>query len=384
MEREWVGMEEIKFAEPSEEDEGGFGPPGIPASRAAREEKVIELVSPTIAENRSTASKVLPTRRMTTFTETYHSKERLKFLIENVLPESGLVFLGGISGTGKTILAIQLVVNLVMNRPTMTWPPVEDMPQIRALMLSLEMSTLEWQRRVLDMYPSLSDEEEKILSENFSLYSEPEPFKLWEDNHVAELIILIRSSGANVILLDSASVSFAEDLAKDAASVNKSLENLAMIRVRLNVCFVIVAHTRKPQSGMSTRPEDWSINDLFGHSGIAQWASSIFLLVEDEEIRKKTIQDGSGESTDKVVHIINVKTRFGASNGAFKAQLPSLKSTEGGTPLQFRRDAIPLQPMTPEMRVKLQRDARTGSGTQIAEGLAGFDFGTLLGDSDEL
>src|SRR5882757_574114 len=52
----------------------------------------------------------LPGRKLTSFTDIYDSKEIMKFIIPGVLPESGLVFLGGLSATGKTILAIQLVI----------------------------------------------------------------------------------------------------------------------------------------------------------------------------------------------------------------------------------------------------------------------------------
>lgn len=338
---------------------------------------VVEKVSPAIAENETELSRSLPNRRISTFTETFYSEHKLKFWIDNVLPETGLVFFGGLSGTGKTILAIQTVVNLVMNRPTMTWFPVDDLPQLTAMMLSLEMSTIEWHQRVHDMYPTLTDEEDKLLGEHFLLYSEPEPIKLWEDSHVADLIRMIARNKVQVVLIDSASVSFAEDLT-DIKQVNKSLENLYTVRVRLNVAMIVVAHTRKSPAGMSTKAEDISINDLFGHSGIAQYASSIFLMYEDEESRRKAVRSGDGDKMDKVVHIINVKTRFGSSNAAFKSKLPSLESTQQGKQLLFRRDAIELPPLTPEQKKKLLGKSK------MADTLEGVDFSSIIGLEEDL
>lgn len=339
------------------------------------EAEIIERVNPKLVEERSSVSMSLPTRRMVGFMDVYNSEEELKFLIENVLPESGIVFFGGLSGTGKTILAIQCTVNLIMNRPTMTWKPVDELEQMTALMLSLEMNELEFKRRIKDMYPKLSEEEQKTLQENFILYSDPEPFELWNNDHVVDLILMIKKSRAKIILIDSASVSFGDSL-KDDTQVNKSLRNLHTIRTRLNVCILIVAHTRKPPSGISTSPEDLTINDLFGHSGIAQWGSSIFLLVEDEATRRKTIQDKNGDEVDKVVHVINVKTRFGASNGAFKAKLTSLKDTKAGSPLQFRRDAIEL-PAAPKSKVKVNPLKAT-----MADIVKGMNLSSILEDDD--
>lgn len=364
-------MEEDGFSfEMSDDDIESDAPVATP-------DPVVEKVSPTVAENETELSRSLPNRRISTFTETYYSEHKLKFWIPNVLPETGLVFFGGLSGTGKTILAIQVVNNLVMNRPTMTWFPIEDLPQLTVMMLSLEMSTMEWHQRVHDMYPTLTDEEDKLLGEHFLLYSEPEPIKLWDDNHVADLIRMIARNKVNVVLIDSASVSLAEDLT-NIAQVNKSLENLYTVRVRLNVAMIMVAHTRKSPAGMSTQAEDISINDLFGHSGIAQFASSIFLMYEDEASRRKAVQNGNGDKVDKIVHIVNVKTRFGSSNAAFKAKLPSLESTKAGKSLLFRRDAIELPPLTEAQKKSAK------SKSQMSDALDGVDFGSILSGEDDL
>lgn len=371
-----VDMSNIKMGAigPDDDDDG----PSI-GSDHNDIDHAVEKVSPAIAEAETEVSKSLPNRRVSTFTDTFRSENKLKFLIENVLPDHGIVFFGGISGTGKTILAIQVLVNLVMGRPTMSWYPVEDLPPIKGMMLSLEMSGPEWQRRAHDMYPDLTPEEEKILGERFLLYSEPEPFKLWRDDHCADLIRLIMMNEVDVVLIDSASVSFAESLKDNEAQINKSLENLDTIRVRMQVCFIIVAHTRKPPSGESTSVENISINELFGHSGIAQHASSIFLLYEDEKHRRQTIKDGNGDSTEKVVHIVNVKTRFGSSNHAFKAMLPSLEMTRKGSPLQFYRKVAGAIAMTHEQRKKIKSD-----GTTLAEEMKKIDFSAFLDDEDDL
>lgn len=347
----------------------------VPSPRADPD-PIVEKVLPVATESDTEFRRSLPNRRIRSFTEVYHSKEVLNFLIPDVLPDHGIVIFGGLSSTGKTILAIQLVVNLVLNRPTMTWFPVENLPELTAMMLSLEMSGPEVQLRLKHMYPTLTDEEEKVLSERFLLYSEPEPIHLWEDSHCADLIRMIARNKVNVVLLDSASVSFASDLTNQK-EVNKSLENLDSIRIRLKVCIIIVAHTRKPPPENTTNVESVSINDLFGHSGIAQHASSIFLMYEDEKVRRQTIREGTGDSTEKQVHIVSVKTRFGSSNAAFRAKLPSREMTKKGSSLLFSRNVIAAIPLTPERRAQIKSD-----GTNLAEDMEGIDFGSILGEGD--
>jgi len=341
---------------------------------------IVKKVSPEIAEKETELSKSLPKRRLRNFMEVYESTEKLNFLIPDVLPDHGIVFFGGISATGKTILAIQVLVNLIMNRPTMTWFPEENLPPLTGLFLSLEMSGPEVQLRIKHMYPQLTDEEIKILQERLIIYSEPEGLRLWEDDHGADLVKMIARSKANVVLIDSASVSLGEDLTNQA-QVNKSLEALESIRVRMKVCFIVVAHVRKPPNGESTNVENVSINDLFGGVAVANHASAIFLLYEDEKSRREAIRNGNGHEVEKLVHIVNSKTRFGAANAAFKAKLPSLEMTKKGSPLQFRRDVHVLAPLTTSQ--KKQISARS-DGTTIAPELKGLDFSEFLGDEDEI
>lgn len=321
----------------------------------------------------------LPNRAVRSFMELYKAENLLEFIIPDMLPRGGMTFLGGLSGTGKTILAIQIVADLVLGRPTMTWKPVEGLPQLRCLMFSLEMSGPECQRRLLDMYPELDENQQKLLNENFFVYSEPEPFELWNVAHCIEMIQLISKAKADVVLLDSASVSFGDSL-KDDTQVNQSLKNLYAIRSRLNVAMIVVAHTRKPPPGISSNPEEASINELFGHSGIAQHASSIYLMLEDEKSRKDAIKNGNGDKVDKLVHIVNVKTRFGSSNAAFKAKLTSREDTLKGKPLAFRRDAIELGApiVTQEQRKQLRAVKKSPLGD-----LAGIDFGAALQEGED-
>lgn len=315
-------------------------------------------------------------RRVSNIIDVMESETKLDFVIEGILPRTGLMYIGGLSGTGKTILASQLVSDIVCGRSCMTWRLGEAGQDVTALMLSLEMNEIELQGRAENMFGNFPDEDKKILKDRFLTYTEPEPIELWNPVHILDLFKMVRHHGANLLLIDSASVSFASSL-KDDAQVNESIKNLYMMRSRLQLTMIIVAHTRKPPAGIVSNPEDVTLNELFGHSGVAQSASSIVIMVEDDKSRKATIKGGTAKKDEKLVHIINAKSRFGANSGAFKAYLTSEEAVEKGEPLMFRRNAIPIA-MTDAQRETIKKTKIGGLGAA----LKGIDFGSGLDDDE--
>jgi hypothetical protein len=317
-------------------------------------------------------------RRLSNMFDVMENEVKLSYLVDVLLPDSGLMYIAGISGSGKTILAMQLLVSILFNEPCMTWRMGDAISEdIKVLMFSLEMNDLELAERGRHMFSCLSDDQKKSFKERFITYSEPEPFKLWEPAHQLEFIRTVKASGASVQLIDSASVSFGEELTNQA-QVNKTLDFLRMIRAKYNWAQIIVAHTRKPDRTIASAPEEATLNELFGHSGVAQSASSIIVMMEDEPQRKDVIKRGLDQKEiEKKVHIINAKVRFGANGGAFVAHLTSKNDVDAGQPLMFKRNAIPIA-MTDSQKQK----ARSKKDNSINEALATIDLGSLLGDDD--
>lgn len=323
-------------------------------------------------------------RKITNAMAILEDENKMSFIIEDLLPETGLVYFAGLSGTGKTILATQVVSNLVLGKPTMTWQisePYRD-KHLRILMLSLEMNNKQLQRRLEHMFPKLTEEEQKLFRENFLTYCEPEPFELWNVGHIVELARIIKECKVDILLIDSASVSFGEELTNQQ-QVNASVKNLYRLRSRLGLSMFIVAHTRKPPAGIVANPEDATLNELFGHSGVAQSADAIVMMLEDEQQRKNVAKKGKegdssfADKTEKLVHIVNVKNRYGANSGAYKTYLTSKEAVDNGEPLMFRRNAIPIA-MTPAQRKKLNADPELN----LAAAMEGVDF-SALGDDDD-
>jgi KaiC/GvpD/RAD55 family RecA-like ATPase len=312
-------------------------------------------------------------RKITSVVDVMEDDEKLQMVIEDLLPDTGLMYIAGASGTGKTILAIQLVGNIVTGQPTLSWrlgPARTD--EFKALFLSLEMPKKELQLRLQHMYPRLSDDERKAFIDRFLSYSEFEPFELWNPVHQLDLVKLIKAHNPNLVLIDSASVSFATSLKNDE-QVNESIKYLYMIRARFNIAMVVVAHTRKPSIDMINNPENASINELFGHSGVAQSASAIIIMLEDEKQRKATIragEKGDAAKVEKMVHIVNAKSRFGTNAGAFMSYLTSKENVDKGEPLMFRRNAIPIA-MTEEARRAINKSGEL----DMSKIMADFDIG---------
>lgn len=315
-------------------------------------------------------------RRLSNALDVMENDTKLSYLIEGILPNSGLIYLGGISGSGKTILAIQVTVSIIEEKPCMTWRLGDAvMGDEKAIIFSLEMNELELGERLRHMYPNLSDDDKKKFQERIIVYAEAEPFKLWEPAHQLEFMRTIRASGATIILVDSASVSFGEELTNQV-QVNKSIDFLRMLRAKFNWAMIIVAHTRKPPAGIASNPAEVTLNELFGHSGVSQSASSIIIMMEDEKQRKETISKGTdAKGVEKKVHIVNCKARFGANGGAFISTLTSQNDVDNGRPLMFRRNAIPIA-MTEEARTRTNKSADLNLGTIMSN----IDFGSEVGD----
>jgi hypothetical protein len=75
---------------------------------------------------------------------------------------------------------------------------------------------------------------------------------------------------------------------------------------------------------------------------------------------------------EKMVWFMNPKARFGPEFAPFKSVLRV-------DPLQFRRDAIELQPLTTEQKAAIKKGE-----SSLPDEMKDVDFSSLLGDDDDL
>lgn len=329
-------------------------------------DEVVAKVSPTIAEGESALSLSLPNRRLYNVEEILETDEKIEYAIQGLLPTNGLMYVGARSGTGKSLLAIQMAVDLVLGRDTMTLKRGENLPQQRLIYFSLEMGKLEFKERFEDMYPNRTEEEKKLLRENLLVYCDPEPFRLWQDDHAADMVRLASRAKITGQVIDTASVSFGSTLTNQE-EVNKTIENMYVLRNRIGFYQIIPCHTRKLQAGVVANLEDITVDEVFGHSGVAQSASSVLLMHTDKKKDStKNLKEG-----EKIVWLMNPKARFAPEFAPFKMVLRT-------DPLQFRRDAIELPPMTPKQR----QAAKSSNTSTMADAMKVIDFGNLVEEDD--
>jgi RecA-family ATPase len=370
-----VDWSKIKF--------GSVGPDGADDGEiisVPRQADSIEL--PEDVKREITLNLALGDRKVTNARDIRLSENRAKYLIDGLLPSNGLMFLAGASGTGKSILAFQFANDLVQGQSTMTFQIGEDFKdkQIRVVIFSLEMNQDDLQIRLTHMHGSNTEEQDKLQAENYAIYCEPEPFELWNTAHVIEMTKIIKTIEPDLVIIDSASIAFAEDLTI-AAQVKSAIAHIYKIRSRLNVAFMVVAHTRKPSQGVINSPEETTLNELMGVAGLGQAATGILIMVEDDESRKATIKSGKAEKAEKVVWLVNAKARFGANSGAFKTVLTSKAAVDEGEPLMFRRKAIPIE-MTADAKRELRR-VKVDIDETMRDAFDGIDFGDLGVGGDE-
>jgi hypothetical protein len=329
-------------------------------------DEVVAKVSPTIAEGESALSLSLPNRRLYNVEEILETDEKIEYAIQGLLPTNGLMYVGARSGTGKSLFAIQMAVDLVLGRDTMTLKRGENLPQQRLIYFSLEMGKLEFKERFEDMYPNRTEEERKLLRENLLVYCDPEPFRLWQDDHAADMVRLASRAKITGQIIDTASVSFGSTLTNQE-EVNKTIENMYVLRNRIGFYQIIPCHTRKLQAGVVANLEDITVDEVFGHSGVAQSASSVLLMHTDKKKDStKNLKEG-----EKIVWLMNPKARFAPEFAPFKMVLRT-------NPLQFRRDAIELPPMTPKQR----QAAKSSNTSTMADAMKVIDFGNLVEEDD--
>lgn len=237
-----------------------------------------------------------------------------KYLIEGLLPETGLALFAGPSGVGKTLLTLDMARELVLGRSKFDWKS-ELGEQMRLLHISLEMPEGELKEFVEPAVP-VSEEEQAILEKNFRIYAEPEIIRFYkrDSTEVIKLVRFIDYFKPHLITLDSATVGLAKDLLS-SSEVQESLNFLSWLRSKFKCAMWIIAHTRKDPPRHGYKEKD--LDDLFGVMNLAAAASAVIGIQKIEEDPKNSIQ---GEKPLDV-NISCLKARFKSTSSTFQARL---------------------------------------------------------------
>lgn len=235
-----------------------------------------------------------------------------KWLIDGLLPETGLMYIAAPSESGKTLLATEMCIRLAIGESIFNWKSETGEP-LRILFLSLEMPKEELKQHWVDKLPNLSDVQQELLEKNFHTYAEPDLVRFYDLGDLQNLVTTIERIKPHIVLVDSATVALSKNLL-DFEGVQSSLSRLYILRNKLKFAMIVIAHTRKnpPAHGL----KEAALDDLFGSQAIAASASSVIGLRRD--IEKKP---------ELVIDVAYLKTRFKGDHSRMTIKFDSEKHT---------------------------------------------------------
>jgi KaiC/GvpD/RAD55 family RecA-like ATPase len=262
-----------------------------------------------------------------TFVET---TEDIKWFVEGILPATGLIYVAGPPGSGKTLLTIEWCRNMALGKPMFGWKTVDDRP-LKVMYLSLEMPGSE-AKEFVDRFTPKDSAELQMLEENFVIYAKTDPIEFYKpmSETIIKLVGDIQKFRPDILLIDSATVSLASELTVEK-EVKESLKWLNRIRHALNFAVIFVAHTKKEQGSKPVKMPTSGYNpkrlsDLFGSVAVAAAATTVISMVRDED--RPGLHANVGF----------LKSRFKGASESFEVQYDGIHHT-------FLRPARPMEPV---------------------------------------
>lgn len=241
-------------------------------------------------------------------------KDEVDWIIDGILPNKGLVFVVGKSGSGKTIMCTGLCKRLATGGKYLNWEAVDRRPR-RVLFLSLEMNSAELKLFFNPQLRGITEAEMDLFDENFRMYAYREgvkyvPLKFYNSEHATRIIATIQAINPDIILVDSATKAIAKDMSAQV-EVSAAMELIYKIRNECNASMLVIHHTRKNPPAHGFKEAD--IDDMFGAQALQQDASAIIAI--GRELDKET------GALSRMTNVTYLKTRFTGDNSRFTAML---------------------------------------------------------------
>lgn len=247
--------------------------------------------------------------RLQGFLSHFNNTDRVKWIIEGLLHDTAIMYFVGKAGSLKTALAMELGVNLALNRSILSWKANIERP-LRMIMWSLEMSGPELVVRQEKMVARYNDEELATLEENFVIYSDPDPVRLYDLGDAENFKSAILDYKPDGIIIDSASYAFAMNMS-DEEAVKKAVKFLQRMRHLHKFFAIIIHHPRKDPAGV--RNQKMSLNDLFGSQALENSATTVIGM---------SLKEKKGNEAQRI-EFMHLKTRFAEKPADYDIELNS-------------------------------------------------------------
>lgn len=247
--------------------------------------------------------------RIQGFMTHFKNTDRVEWIIPGLLHNSASLFFVGKASSLKTALATELGINLALQRSILSWQNQAERP-LKLMMWSLEMSGPEVVERQEVIVKRHTEEELKQLEQNFLIYSDPEPMRLFIPDEAARFKEAVLDNKPDGIILDSASMAFSPNMS-DEEQVKKSTRFLQGLRHQHNFFSITIHHPRKDLNGVKT--QRMSLSDLFGSQAMENSATTVIGIQKHE---KKPDEP-------QKLDLLHLKTRFSEVLADFTIQLNS-------------------------------------------------------------
>lgn len=209
-----------------------------------------------------------------------------QWVVKNILPEKGLAAIFGQSGTGKSFLAMDLLLKIaqgtewfghkIINK-SVIYIPLEGRS-------GLSNRIKAWEKENLTSCPKNF----KIILENFNLTNEKEV------NELANVIIDNQMQGS-VLVLDTLSQSTPGSDENSSADMSLNINHLKLLQERTNSLLILIHHTGKDEN-----------KGLRGHSSLRACLDTS-LKVSGDKNKRSWILEKSKDSEDQVSYGFKLK-----------------------------------------------------------------------------
>ena len=203
-----------------------------------------------------------------------------EFMIDPILPKSGITILAGTEGSGKSILCSQLALNIVTGQKFLDF----DMGKPRKVMIfNFELADEEYARRVTLQYEKIAEMTNGPDGDtglfNYKTYDGGAFTERWEG--IENYCRLPDSRGA-VVIVDNMYTSTERNLS-DNSELRPVLKSIRSISDEFGICFILVGHHNK-----NVNPEPININHIQGGKQLTMNADSVIQIaanVNDETVK---------------------------------------------------------------------------------------------------
>lgn len=197
------------------------------------------------------------------------------WLIPGILQRQGIMVVTGKAGVGKTQLTLQILIHLALGKPFLGWEI--DRPR-KVAFVSMEMGQAEIKVFQNEMDSVLSDEERRLLHENFLII--PIGQTLMFDNVADQKKIdaFLEAYHPEVACFDSLSKTTLGSL--EEAAVKKVMDFADKIRIHHDCSVMFIHHDRKAQIG-NKKPN--SLEDVYGSFYITATATTVIGMWQNDK-----------------------------------------------------------------------------------------------------